>query len=105
MFYIRPYYKNYNKKVAFDRSGLGLIMVGKRLEQIMVSSVFENSPASESGFKKGDLLMSINGISTALMTYTGIVNRFKNPKDKTYRVRVNRQGKKVILRITLRNLI
>ena len=104
-FYMRPYHKNYNKRVAFDRSGLGLIMVGKQLQQIMVSNVFDNSPGSEAGFIKGDLIKSINGISTAFMTYTGIVNRFKNPKDKKYKVKINRQGEILTLEIRLRNLI
>ena len=102
---MRPYHKNYNKRVAFDRSGLGLIMVGKQLQQIMVSNVFDNSPGSEAGFIKGDLIKSINGISTAFMTYTGIVNRFKNPKDKKYKVKINRQGEILTLEIRLRNLI
>lgn len=105
VFYIRPYRKNYNKKVAFDRSGLNLIMVGKQFGQIMVNEVFDNSPAADAGFKKGDLLKAINGISTAFMTYEGITNKFKKSKNKRYRVKVNRQGKILILEFTLRNLI
>ena len=104
-FYMRPYNKRYNKKVAFDRSGLGLIMVGEHFQKIMVSTVFDNSPASEAGFIKGDLIKSINGISASFMTYEGIVNKFKKTKDKKYRIKVNRQGKIIILEITLRNLI
>jgi len=105
MLYMRPYFKNYSRKVAFDRSGLGLIMVGKRFQQIMVSGVFENSPAEEAGFKKGDIIKSINGMPSSFLSYSGIVNKFKKKKDQKYRVKINRQGQVLRLEIRLRDLI
>ncbi len=105
MLYMRPYRKNYYKKVAFDRSGLGLIMVGKQLQQIMVSNVFEGSPGSESGFRKGDIIKTVNGLPSLLMTYSGVVNKFRHKKNRKYRVKINRQGKILILNLTLRDLI
>lgn len=105
MLHLRPYHKNYNKKVVFDRSGLGLIMVGKQLQQIMVSNVIENSPASEAGFKKGDLIKSVNGLSTGLLAYEGILKRLKKPKNKKFKIKINRKGEILTLEFTLRNLI
>jgi len=105
MLYMKPYFKNYNKKVGFDRSGMGLIMVGKKFQQIMISAVFENSPAEESGFQKGDVIKSVNGIPASILSYQGIVNMFKKKKDKKYRVKINRQGTVMRLEISLRDLI
>ncbi|MBT8220249.1 MAG: aspartyl protease family protein [Bacteroidia bacterium] len=103
--YVRPYVKNYYKKIKFDRSGMTLIMVGEDFESIMINNVFENSPAEDAGLQKGDILRTINGFPVSLMTYGSVVNKFKRKGNKSYKVRVNRQGEIIIAEIQLRDLI
>ena len=105
MLYLRPYYNNYNKRVAFDRSGLSLIMVGKNLQQIMVSEIFENSPAMEAGIQRGDIIKSINGVPVILISYSNVIHKFKRSGNKRYKIKVNRQGKILIFDLKLRDLI
>ena len=67
-------------------------------QDCVVSSVSDNSPAEEAGFKANDKVVSINGISmsnNSQITETTAANG-----DKEMIVEVNRQGESVFLKVT-----
>lgn len=102
--YLKPN-RNYRKKFKFDRSGLSFIAAGPTLTEYYVSKVIAGSPAHDAGMIRGDRLIRIDGISTWLMTFDGLLNKFKKKAGKRVRVTFRRNGVKMKRDIFLRDLI
>lgn len=73
--------------------GVGIqIMQYADTNQIEISEVFENSPAFDSGLKVGDVIKSINGISTENMSVTDLGDYIKNGNIIDFDIVINRNG-------------
>jgi len=102
--YLRPL-RRYNKDFKYDKSGLELIVVGKKLKTVQVYNIISDSPAKEAGFQKGDRILSVNYISTNLIGLKGVSNKFTKKNGKKVRVKIRRNGKTMIIKFKLRDLI
>ena len=102
--YLQPHRK-YNKGFKYDRSGLELIVSGKRLKTITVYSLINGSPAAEAGFQKGDIILAVNRIPTLFLDLKGVSKKLTKKVGKKIKVKLKRGDQIMILRFKLRDLI
>lgn len=102
--YVQPnrhFKTNYN----YDRSGLSLIATGTNLNKMIVSYVLKNSPGDETGILEGDEIVSINGNPTAILRLNGCLDKLQGKPGKKMRLRIKRNGEKLVKVLVLRELI
>lgn len=82
-------YTNYLDKKDFQRltdmtqgsfSGIGVVF-GKRNNQYEIMAVIENNPGAKAGIKEGDIIVGVNGESTAKMSMDAVSNNIRGPID------------------------
>lgn len=82
-------YTNYLDKKDFQRltemtqgsfSGIGVVF-GKKNNQYQIMTVLENNPGAKAGIKEGDVIISVNGESTAKMSIEAVSNNIRGPVD------------------------
>ena len=82
-------YTNYLDKKEFKRltemtqgsfSGIGIVF-GKRDNEYKVMTVLEDNPGAKAGIKEGDIIVGINGESTAKMSMDAVANNIRGPLD------------------------
>lgn len=71
--------KMFKDDIAGDFSGVGM-EIGVKDRQLLVVSPMKDSPAERAGVKAGDLIISINGTSTASMGTDEAVKLIRGPK-------------------------
>lgn len=71
---------NFNALLNGSYNGIG-VEITKKDKDIIIYSVFDNSPASNSGLKTGDIIKSVNGQSVDSMSTSEVVSLIK--KDTT----------------------
>ncbi len=71
---------NFNALLNGSYNGIG-VEIAKKDKDIIIYSVFDNSPASNSGLKTGDIIKSVNDQSVDSMSTSEVVNLIK--KDTT----------------------
>ena len=78
-------YTNYLDKKEFKRltemtqgsfSGIGIVF-GKRDNEYKVMTVLEDNPGAKAGIKEGDIIVGINGESTAKMSMDAVANNIR----------------------------
>lgn len=72
--------------------GLGIEVYNDKENNIIVSRVFENTPASRVGIQPGDILISLNGKSMVGKSTAEFSDAVKKGKKETYQFEVNRNG-------------
>jgi hypothetical protein len=90
---------------TFPENNSGLALMYNDKGEIEVFYIIPGSAADKAGFRKGDILKSINGIRAA--AYPDLVKLrtlFYKESGTTYAARVERQGKTLELRLTLFSL-
>lgn len=102
--YVEPTSKA-SKRFRYDRSGLALVASGPNLEDVTVFAVTPETPASEAGMQKGDIIKRINGVPTAFTGLQGVINRLKKRPGKRMKLTVERDGERRKVRFRLRDLI
>lgn len=82
-------YTSYLDKKEFQRltdmtqgsfSGIGVVF-GKVKNQYQIMTVIEDNPGAKAGIKEGDVIVSINGESTAKMSMDAVANNIRGPID------------------------
>ncbi len=71
---------------------------------LIISDVFESSPAKKAGLQKNDKLIKVNGEELEGKTATEAASLIKNPKNKSVLVTVLRNGKELEFTIELSNV-
>ncbi len=102
--YLRPH-RRYNKGFKYDRSGLELIVSGKKFKTITVYNLIKGSPAAEAGLKRGDVILSVNGIPTRILDLKGVSKKLTKRVGKKIKIKLKRGDQIMILRFKLRDLI
>lgn len=96
--------ENFNQPPPIDRSGLQIAWSYDR--EVEVTYVSPETPGEKAGFKKGDLIRSINGIDvTAFDGIVAIRRLFKAEPGTGYACVVDRAGKESKLTLTLAELL
>ena len=88
---------SFNK--SFDRAfgGLSIVAEGKDYRTFRVADVLENSPGTEAGLQRDDVITAIDGKAAADLSLTGILELFERPV--AYKLSV-RRGERM-LQVTL----
>ena len=84
-------YSTVNITLEGKYKGLGISIYKEKVDgNIIISSVFENSPASKAGLQANDILLAVNGKSTKSMSTSDVSNMILNGTDKEYEFEIKR---------------
>lgn len=92
--------KNFNILLEGKYSGLG-IQVYNKGDDILIHSVFEDSPADKAGLRAGDVITSVNGESTHGMSSSELAKIIKNNKKGEINLTYERDGKEKKVKVTV----
>jgi hypothetical protein len=94
---------SYNE--SFDRAfgGLALVAEGKDYRTFRVTDVLENSPSTEAGLQKDDVITAIDGRAAADLSLTRIIELFERPA--AYKLTVRRGAQTLQVILTPRRLV
>lgn len=85
--------------------GIGFVVgADKGTGAIRVESVMNNSPAKESGVKKGDLVVAVNGKKYSYMEMDIAVKNIRGPENTSVKITFLRDGKKIDKTITRKEI-
>ncbi|MFM8488765.1 MAG: PDZ domain-containing protein, partial [Bacteroidota bacterium] len=96
---------NFRKKYVYDRSGMYLLASGTSLNEFIVESVMDNSPASEAGILPGDRILQIGIAPARILRLQDVLKALQKKPGKKVRLLILRNGVKVRKTVLLRNLI
>jgi len=102
--YIKPRRK-WKRAFQYDKSGFFFIITDIQKNKIVVQNILENSPASEAGFQKGDVIKSINNISFNLMNLNVLNRKMSRKAGKKIKIKFLRKGQKRVKTIVLRDIL
>lgn len=88
----------------YGMTGASITAEGADLKTYTISQVLENSPASESGLRLGDLIVSIDGKLASDFTLDQLSQMFKR-EGRSYLLTINRGAETLRIQIKLRRLI
>ena len=90
---------------SFDRAfgGLALVAEGKDYRTFRISDVLENSPGTEAGLQKDDIITAIDGKLAADFSLTKVLELFERPV--AYKLTVQRGDQTLLLTLTPRKLV
>ncbi len=104
-------YFNKNETENFDEvmngsyEGIGAEISLDANGNVIVTSVFKNSPAAIVGLKFNDKIISVNGKSTNGMSTAEVVTLIKDKDKKTAKVKINRDGEDLEFEIEKRIVV
>ena len=102
--YLKPR-KKYNRKFAYDRSGIITIASGKDLKDFEIKDILPNSPAAEAGLLPGDRIIKVSGIPKAFLSLPTINKKLMGRIGKKKKVVVKRKGERLVFQFRLKKLI
>ena len=102
--YLKPN-KKFKKAFEYDKSGLMVIATGKDLHTLVINKVIPNSPASEVGIQKGDIIKKINWIPSGYLTMKDLIRILQKKEGKRIKITIKRNGKRMKFEFRLKELI
>jgi len=96
--YLKPG-NQFNKVFAADMSGL---RIGKRDDEVSVASVDPTAPAGAAGFKRGDIIISINNVPVHRQPIWRVRELFKSGDGIELEVLIRRETEEIPLALTLK---
>jgi len=97
--------QEYRKKSEFDLCGLDLLGKGIKYATIVVNRVRENSPAARAGVKKGDIILSINGMTSTRADLNDINGIIRSRHGRTIILKIKRNEEELKVKFKLERLI
>lgn len=97
--------ENFNEIMNGSYEGIGAEISVDGNGNVIIVSVFKNSPASEVGLKFGDIIKEVNGKNVKGMNTTEVVTLIKDPSSKTATLKIQRDGKELELKLTKREIV
>ena len=90
---------------SFDRAfgGLALVAEGKDYRTFRIAEVLENSPGTEAGLQKDDIITAIDGKPAADLSLTKVLELFERPV--AYKLTVRRSDRTLQVTLTPRKLV
>ncbi len=76
-----------------EYAGIGAL-ISKQKDQIIIAEPYEGFPAQKAGLKAGDIILEVEGKTTATMTTEDVSNLLKGPAMKPVKVKIQRPGEK-----------
>ena len=84
--------ENFNELMNGSYEGIGAEIALDQDGNVIVFSVFKNSPAYEAGLKFNDKILEVNSTSTKGMSTTEVVSLIKDENKKTADIKIEREG-------------
>lgn len=84
-------------------SGLGLIAEGADYKTIRVDELLEDSPATEAGLQKGDVILAVDGHAASELTLSSLHQTFEKPG--SHKLTVRRGDQTLQITLTSRRMI
>ncbi|UII33713.1 aspartyl protease family protein [Fulvivirga ulvae] len=97
--------KSYKKDFTYNLSGLVVKAIGSRLNTYEITEVRNHSAGEKAGFKKGDILVSINSIDASRLRLNNIISFLNAKENKKLRLTVLRDGVKITQTFRLKSQI
>jgi C-terminal processing protease CtpA/Prc len=88
-----------------DKSGLIIFAAGRELNEFVIQSVIEDSPAAEADIRPGDVITRIQGFPSRFYTLDHISHILQKKNGKKIRLAVKRGDVEIKKRFRLRELI
>ena len=96
---------NFRKKYVYDRSGIYLLASGNSLNEFVVESVIDNSPAFEAGILPGDQIVQVGLAPARILRLQDVLKVLQKKPGKKVRLLILRNGVKIRKTLVLTNLI
>ncbi|MCX6090040.1 MAG: S41 family peptidase [Candidatus Atribacteria bacterium] len=87
-------------RIEGEFSGLGIVITMKD-DKLVIISPYQGSPAAKAGVKAGDVIIEIDGESTAGMPIDGAVRRLRGKKGTQVVIKLQREGVKDLFSATV----
>ena len=97
--------ESFNEIMNGSYEGIGAEVSVDNNNNVIIVSVFKNSPASEEGLKFNDIIKEVNGKSVKGKTPTEVVTLIKDPSSKTATLKIERDGKDLEFKLTKREIV
>ena len=97
--------ENFNELMNGSYEGIGAEISLDQEGNIIVFSVFKDSPAYEAGLKFNDIITEVNGKSTKGMTTTEVVALIKDENRKTATIKIIRDGTEMTFEVEKRVVV
>ena len=82
---------NFSITLNGSYSGIGVQIAEDKDKNVVVTSVFKDSPAEKSGIRPGDILLSINGKDSKDLGSTGFVKEVRGSQSKDLKIKYKRE--------------
>lgn len=97
---------NFNAQVEGEYKGIGVEIVQNTIDNsVMIYSIFENTPASRSDLKVGDIIVKVNDVNTIGMTTAEIAKIIKSSESDSCTITVLRDNAEKNINIMLDNVV
>lgn len=101
IYYDKKQFSDYKNLSKGDFIGIGVTVVwDKEKDEILVTSVMENSPGEKAGIIAGDVIAAVDGIAYSGFQMTEAVNKIKGPENTTVQLTIKRGTKNSDLTLT-----
>lgn len=85
-------------------TGIGVEITLTKDKEIIINQVFSNSPASDAGLKKGDILLKLDDVNLKDKEFKYMSNTIKNGKKDKYTITYKRNNKEYKTTLTRRDV-
>ena len=92
-------YDTFNKQLNGEYKGIGIEVINDSNNNIVIVSVFEDTPASESGLKPLDIIKSIDGTSLLNKETSQLVEIISNSKKDSFEFVITRDGEDKTIKV------
>lgn len=92
----------FNQSMQGSYEGIGAELMLNEKGEVIILSVFKNSPAKEKGLKLNDVIIEVNGTSTIGKNPTEVVTLIKGNSKKDVDIKILRSGKEMSFTLTKR---
>lgn len=98
-------YSNLNITLEGNYEGLGIAIYKEKTDgNIIISYVFEGSPAGNAGLKENDIILAVNGKSTETMTTSEVSDMILSGKEDEYILDIKRNSKEIKVTLSKANV-
>lgn len=97
--------REYEDEFVYDRSGLSIIATGRKFSEFIVQNVLPGSPAAEASIERGDRIIAVRRTPAGFLNLSDIQRILQKKPGKQIRLVVKRDGRRLVKKIVLRDLI
>lgn len=96
--------KAFEETINGEYEGIGCTIYMNEEEQIVINSIFENSPSEEAGLKAGDIIIKVDGEDYTDKTTTELSNYIKNSNKSQVNLTIIRDNKEEVITVNRKSV-